>query len=158
MGIQLSPFDAVPNSGRRQRLILPLLVYAFALGALDFSSFAEASSSAVLTPHRETTMATRDSSSDKAIHIVFSDVDGTLVHYPVESNFDKEEGNRILQLPSSATGMRGIISSRTLVYCRELRREQKLVLISGMRTATLLKRLPYLPRADAYCTRRSVAS
>jgi hydroxymethylpyrimidine pyrophosphatase-like HAD family hydrolase len=28
----------------------------------------------------------------------------------------------------------------------------KVVLVSGMRTSTLLKRLPYLPRADAYCT------
>jgi hypothetical protein len=158
MEIQPSHYtsDAVPNYGRRQRLILVLLVYAFVLVAIDNSTFAEASSSPLLAPHRETTMATIDSSSDKAIHMVFSDIDGTLVHYQVESSFDMEKGNRVLQLPSSATGMRGIISSRTLVYCRELRRERKLVLISGMRTATLLKRLPYLPRADAYCTCRTV--
>jgi hypothetical protein len=28
----------------------------------------------------------------------------------------------------------------------------RLVLVSGMRTSTLLNRLPYLPKADAYCT------
>lgn len=37
--------------------------------------------------------------------------------------------------------------------CRDLRKAgTKLVLVSGMRTSTLLKRLPYLPKADAYCT------
>ena len=88
------------------------------------------------------------------IRVIFSDVDGTLVHYPEESSDENKQkaGNRILKLPPSATGMQGIISSRTLEYCRELRRQnKKLVLISGMRTTTLLKRLPYLPRADAYC-------
>jgi len=115
--------------------------------------FVEASSSApeILTPNRETTMSTTSNTDD--IRIVFSDVDGTLVHYPEDFNDETEEaGNRILKLPPSATGMQGIISSRTIVYCRELRQKQKLVLISGMRTSTLLKRLPYLPRADAYCT------
>ena len=49
--------------------------------------------------------------------------------------------------------MRGSISSHTLALCRDLRRQHgvKLVLVSGMRTSTLLSRLPYLPRADAYC-------
>lgn len=158
MGAQVPHGVPVPSRRRRQRRILSLLVYVIALVVAGIISFVEASSSPVLTPRREATMATGDaSSSDNAIHIVFSDVDGTLVHYPAENNLEMEEGNRILQLPPSATGMRGIISSRTLVYCRLLRREQKLVLISGMRTATLLKRLPYLPRADAYCTCRAVA-
>lgn len=113
----------------------------------------EASSSTpeVLAPNREGIMTTDTASND--IRVVFSDVDGTLVHYP-----DKEEteqaGNTILKLPPSATGMQGIISSKTMVYCSELRgaKKQKLVLVSGMRTTTLLKRLSYLPRADAYCT------
>lgn len=158
MGTQVPPAHAVRNL-TRQRRILSLLVYIFTLVVAGIASFVEASSSPVLTPHREATMATEDPSpSDKEIHIVFSDIDGTLVHYPAENNLEMEEGNRILQLPPSATGMRGITSSRTFVYCRELRREQKLVLISGMRTATLLKRLPYLPRADAYCTYRTVDS
>lgn len=91
------------------------------------------------------------------LRIVFSDVDGALIHYPEDVELFAEEGgdvgNEILALPSSATGMRGAISSKTLAACRDLRREGTLlVLISGMRTSTLLGRLPYLPRADAYCT------
>jgi hypothetical protein len=90
--------------------------------------------------------------------IVFSDIDGTLVHYPTPDEREKgvqEESsneNRILELPPSSTGMKGIISSRTLRQCQDVRRQGvKLVLVSGMRSSTLLKRLPYLPRADAYC-------
>ena len=115
--------------------------------------YAEGSAApSVVTPQRESNMATADASGtapDDSIRIVFSDVDGTLAHYP--DNLD-DLGEGILKLPASATGMQGIISSRTLVLCQELRRQQqKLVLISGMRTSTLLRRLPYLPRADAYC-------
>jgi hypothetical protein len=90
--------------------------------------------------------------------IVFSDIDGTLVHYPTDDDQEKglqEESsndNRILELPPSSTGMKGVISSKTLRQCQEVRRQGvKLVLVSGMRSSTLLKRLPYLPRADAYC-------
>lgn len=90
------------------------------------------------------------------IAVVFSDVDGTLVHYDDDnaSNLaSSEEGNQILQLPPSATGMRGVISSRTLRQCSEIRRRgTKLVLVSGMRTTTLLNRLPFLPKADVYCS------
>jgi hypothetical protein len=90
--------------------------------------------------------------------IVFSDIDGTLVHYPTAD--DQEKGvkdassndNRILELPPSSTGMKGVISSKALRQCQDVRRQGvKLVLVSGMRSSTLLKRLPYLPRADAYC-------
>ena len=89
----------------------------------------------------------------KNINFVFSDVDGTLVHYPDEVQ-DNEPGNKILYLPASSTGMRGIISSKTLQLCQQLRREHnvKLVLVSGMRTSTLINRLPYLPKADAYAS------
>eukprot|EP00558_Chaetoceros_sp_UNC1202_P006830 CAMPEP_0197236712 /NCGR_PEP_ID=MMETSP1429-20130617/3738_1 /TAXON_ID=49237 /ORGANISM="Chaetoceros sp., Strain UNC1202" /LENGTH=422 /DNA_ID=CAMNT_0042695561 /DNA_START=211 /DNA_END=1479 /DNA_ORIENTATION=+ len=102
------------------------------------------------------------------IRFVFSDVDGTLVHYPEDMDHDNdnhndnhngnekqsEEGNAVLHLPPSSTGMRGVISSKTLKLCQLLRREHnvKLVLVSGMRTSTLIKRLPYLPRADAYAS------
>jgi hypothetical protein len=108
------------------------------------------------------------------IRVVFSDVDGTLVHYPPSRQpkqwttqdasavrDDDDDGQGMLQLPPSATGTQGIISCRTLRLCREIRRQQqqqqqegsvRLVLVSGMRTSTLLQRLPYLPRADAYCS------
>ena len=82
--------------------------------------------------------------------IVFSDVDGTLVHYP--RPLPDNDAN-IIALPPSSTGMRAIISPETLRLCRDIRqRGRKLVLVSGMRTTTLLHRLPYLPRADAYCS------
>ena len=88
------------------------------------------------------------------MNFVFSDVDGTLVHYPTNENnlVGGEEG--IIHLPASSTGMRGVISSKTLKLCQDLRRKQntKLTLVSGMRTSTLLKRLPYLPKADAYAS------
>jgi hydroxymethylpyrimidine pyrophosphatase-like HAD family hydrolase len=98
-----------------------------------------------------------DASAGGASHleklkILFSDVDGALIHYPENNIYDDSSG-QILELPPSATGMKGIISAKTLATCRDLRQKGlKLVLISGMRTSTLLGRLPYLPRADAYCT------
>jgi len=87
------------------------------------------------------------------LNIVFSDVDGTLVHYPDEVE-DDQPGNKIVYLPPSSTGMRGVISSKSLELCQKLRRHERvrLVLVSGMRTSTLIKRLPYLPKADAYCS------
>lgn len=90
--------------------------------------------------------------ADKDVLLVFSDVDGTLVHYP-KKRLRSERHNSILNLPASTTGMRGVISSKTLSLVQDVRREGvKFVLISGMRTSTFLNRLPFLPRADAYCT------
>lgn len=90
---------------------------------------------------------------NELLNIVFSDVDGTLVHYPDEVE-DDQPGNKIVYLPPSSTGMRGVISSKSLELCQKLRRNErvKLVLVSGMRTSTLINRLPYLPKADAYCS------
>jgi hypothetical protein len=112
----------------------------------------------------ETNTLTLDASapaqSTSRIHIVFSDVDGTLAHYPKtlptssadnsgdESNNDPDS---LVYLPPSATGMRGILSARTLRQCRAIRATgTRLVLISGMRTSTLLQRIPFLPRAHVY--------
>lgn len=84
------------------------------------------------------------------IEMIFSDVDGTLVHYP-----ESVEGlaDSIIQLPASSTGMKGIISAGTLQKFDKLRSlGKKVVIVSGMRSSTLLKRIPYLPRADAYCS------
>ncbi|KAL3910916.1 MAG: hypothetical protein SGILL_007497 [Bacillariaceae sp.] len=96
-------------------------------------------------------MTSTDASDDGDIRIVFSDLDGTLLHYPdkIPSSF-----KQILKLPPSSTGMRGIISTKTLQLIQEIRQRQnkKFVLVSGMRTSTFVNRLPYLPRADAYCT------
>eukprot|EP00550_Attheya_septentrionalis_P002661 CAMPEP_0198290122 /NCGR_PEP_ID=MMETSP1449-20131203/8086_1 /TAXON_ID=420275 /ORGANISM="Attheya septentrionalis, Strain CCMP2084" /LENGTH=342 /DNA_ID=CAMNT_0043988567 /DNA_START=609 /DNA_END=1634 /DNA_ORIENTATION=- len=101
-----------------------------------------------------------ENSCQSTLRVVFSDVDGTLVHYSEkpQNELDADPVNPILYLPPSKTGMRGIISSRTLQLCRKVRQSpagsNKLVcfvLISGMRTSTLLQRLPFLPKADAYC-------
>lgn len=86
------------------------------------------------------------------IRLVFSDLDGTLIHYPKKVP-KGERHNSILKLPPSATGMRGVVSSKTLSLTQDVRNKgAKFVLVSGMRTSTFLNRLPFLPRADAYCT------
>ena len=96
-------------------------------------------------------------SSDHQL-VVFSDIDGTLVHYPDDLQEEMvdvkcRDEKHILKLPPSSTGLRGSISSKTIELCQRIRRENaKFVLVSGMRTSTLLKRLPYLPRADAYAS------
>lgn len=99
-------------------------------------------------------MTNENETNNQRIRIVFSDLDGTLIHYPENaSNYVHERSETILQLPPSATGTRGVISAQTLLYAQELRqRGVRLVLISGMRTSTLMNRLPFLPEADAYCT------
>jgi hydroxymethylpyrimidine pyrophosphatase-like HAD family hydrolase len=101
----------------------------------------------------ETTMTSMEKDGGDDIKIIFSDLDGTLLHYP--SKIPKSlVGNQLLKLPPSSTGMRGIISSKTLSLIQDIRSHGrvKFVLVSGMRTSTFLNRLPYLPRADAYCT------
>jgi hypothetical protein len=94
------------------------------------------------------------SMSNENPKIIFSDVDGTLVHYPDTAESPSEDGNRLLLLPPSSTGMKGVISSKTLQLCQNIRRQSnaKFIIISGMRTQTFIKRLPFLPKADAYAT------
>lgn len=130
------------------------------------TSFVSSSTTAEAPP---TTMSTdrpdhhrnKDENKVKDISIVFSDLDGTLLHYP-DKIPKSESGNQLLKLPPSSTGMRGIISSQTLARIQQIRnhynhnnnnkKDVKFVLVSGMRTSTFLNRLPFLPKADAYCT------
>lgn len=100
-------------------------------------------------------MTTSPSSSCKMA--VFSDIDGTLVHYPRAQHVMQQDINTntsnddLLYLPPSKTGRRGVISSKTLRLCQQLRNEGvPFVLVTGARSTTLFQRLPYLPRADAY--------
>jgi hypothetical protein len=144
------------------------------------------------------------SPSSHDIRIVFSDLDGTLIHYPAaaaaadgtatnstttttnttnDDNDDDhdhdtvpEETQMIIALPASSTGLTGTLTRETMALCRVIRRGGgggqggggssrndvvpapphqrgggcKLAFISGMRFSTLLTRIPYLPRADAY--------
>jgi len=103
--------------------------------------------------------------------ILFSDVDGSIVHYPATTDklgrlegssadgrghtFVTNEGDShtVLKLPPSKTGMQGVISLRTLELFAEVRRMGfRVVVISGARTSTVLQRLPFLPFADAVVT------
>ena len=97
--------------------------------------------------------------------LVFSDIDGTLVHIADDalerwgelsesgSSFSTREGQVIAlrALPASSTGTQAFISERTLQLVSEIRQAGNLfVLISGARSSTVMERLPFLPAADAY--------
>eukprot|EP00933_Yihiella_yeosuensis_P007286 TRINITY_DN112245_c0_g1_i1.p1 TRINITY_DN112245_c0_g1~~TRINITY_DN112245_c0_g1_i1.p1 ORF type:complete len:344 (-),score=63.96 TRINITY_DN112245_c0_g1_i1:78-1109(-) len=96
--------------------------------------------------------------------IVFSDIDGTLVHLAPDlvelgslsadgQAFDTAEGRSLAvrPLPPSSTGVQGYISEETLKLVAQLRRAGHIfVLISGARSSTCMERLPFLPAADAY--------
>ena len=105
-----------------------------------------------------------------AIGAIFSDMDGTIVHYP-EAQAEHgswgetspsgrglqftaadtgEEAEILLLPPSVSTGVQGLISFRTLQLVRDIRaRGVKFVVISGCRFATMMTRLPWLPASDA---------
>lgn len=101
------------------------------------------------------------------ISILFSDIDGTCVHYPdvmgdasVVDCCDNQgrwhatatDGATasLIKLPPSSTGYSGVISVRTLqLYAAVRALGVKVVLISGGRLSTIMSRLPYLPAADA---------
>jgi hypothetical protein len=152
------------------RIVLsPLsLIHRFVLGVLFCNILVEGDRSydylstrggnknnmATATPSISDNVATRVESKTTMVDIVFSDLDGTLIHYPTNSddNIKKDYSRDICRLPPSSTGMVGVISSETLRLVRDIRRTGvKFVLVSGMRSSTLLKRTPYLPKADAYC-------
>lgn len=100
------------------------------------------------------------------IQILFSDIDGTCVHYPgvqalqgallveygcLELSDEQGLKTHVLQYPPSSSGSVGIISVKTLeLYAKIRGMGIKLVFISGARFSTLAQRLPYLPAADAY--------
>lgn len=115
------------------------------------ASVAPTSSTAILSIEAKK----EDNNNDNDIKIVFSDLDGTLIHYPAQDDDDdSSKKGKLLEFPKSSTGLVGVISAKTLSLVDEIRNQNnvKFVLISGMRTSTLLQRLPYLPRADAYCS------
>ena len=97
------------------------------------------------------------------------DIDGSLIHYPDvlqrvgTMTVDPDAGAKLeytrasdgrramlLALPPSSTGMRGLISERTLELASAIRAKGAAVaIISGARWATVESRLPFLPEADA---------
>lgn len=100
------------------------------------------------------------------ISILFSDLDGTCVHYPGNELLTRNStiGNdgitlysengltaSILRLPPASGGSIGIISVKTLQLYAAIRAlGVKVVFITGARFSTFAQRLPYLPAADAY--------
>ncbi|CAM9558838.1 unnamed protein product, partial [Phaeothamnion confervicola] len=87
-----------------------------------------------------------------AVACLFSDVDGTLVHYYEGPDEDKAPKPDVaLALPASKTGRRGFISKQTLHLAARIRAAgTKFVVVSGMRYSTFADRLSFLPYADAY--------
>jgi len=142
---------------KRQNIDLShLLLLLLFLAAFCSFSVVHASDTISLSPPVTSVSKTmvEDYLRDKDIKVVFSDVDGTLIHYPDQIMVDEKDDEDRIWLPPSSTGMRGVISKRTFVLCQSLREEKgvKLVLVSGMRSSTLIQRLPFLPKADAYCS------
>jgi hydroxymethylpyrimidine pyrophosphatase-like HAD family hydrolase len=82
--------------------------------------------------------------------VLFTDIDGTIVHYLSHSQGPTYEA-AVLTLPPSTTGLCGTISETTLAGLARLRALPglHLVIVSGARSSTLDRRLPYLPAADA---------
>lgn len=108
-----------------------------------------------------------------SLRVLFSDVDGTLVHYTkhlehwgnfVEAavassphrDFAYKDGHvtrDVLPLPPSTTGVIGHISLATLRLVRGLREAGcRFVIVSGARTSTMLQRMAFLPDSDAIVT------
>jgi len=117
-------------------------------------SSASTTQSAIIATDDDDDLPTMETSSPSSVSVVFSDLDGTLIHYParIDDLIKRDPSRSLVQLPPSSTGMVGVISAKTLQLCQQIRGNQvRLVLVSGMRTSTLVKRLPYLPKADAYC-------
>ena len=156
--LSLHLFSLLYVEANKRGTVLTSFACITSIGSISGGAFEK-----LKTDIKEATTAKKEnmSSESKPVSVVFSDVDGTLVHYPnndvddsKKEDKNKESGNKTIYLPASSTGMRGVISSKTLQLCQKLRREEdvSLVLVSGMRTATLIKRLPYLPKADAYAS------
>lgn len=91
------------------------------------------------------------SSPVPALGILFSDLDGTLIHY-YEGDGDVQPGADLaVGLPASKTGRRGFISHQTQQKIAAIRAAgTKVVLVSGVRESTFVDRMPYLPFTDAY--------
>mmetsp|Transcript_6995 Transcript_6995/g.14502 ORF Transcript_6995/g.14502 Transcript_6995/m.14502 type:complete len:315 (+) Transcript_6995:3171-4115(+) len=104
------------------------------------------------------------------IGVVFSDLDGTLVHYPKEfAEYasvvaeDESIGTASVRyavtgvevpcrILSSMTGGKSYISERTLSLVERIRQTGvKFAIITGARTSTYLKRRGVLPHADFEC-------
>lgn len=102
-----------------------------------------------------------------AVDVLFSDLDGTLVHYPKEFNeyadivsTNEQAGTVTIQykftgeqcecMPLiSKTGGKSYISLRTNQLIQQLRNtEVVFVIITGARSSTYLGRRPFLPAAD----------
>ncbi|KAJ8904040.1 hypothetical protein NDN08_000570 [Rhodosorus marinus] len=101
----------------------------------------------------------------KPIKVVFSDIDGTLVHYPKDFDRYAELGevvngkvfirynetgeSRECRVLESMTGGKAFISEKTIALVDQIRAEGvQFVLITGARSSTYDNRRPNLPKVD----------
>eukprot|EP00798_Chlamydomonas_sp_ICE-L_P012596 gene12596-15822_t len=81
-----------------------------------------------------------------ASRILFSDIDGTIVHAP-----SSQDRDAVLITPPCVSGRHGEISSTTFHKVAKLRSQGvHFCVITGARLSTLLMRLAFLPAADAF--------
>lgn len=111
-----------------------------------------------------------DRANAPRLRAIFSDLDGTLVHFPA---WFEEHGSKIVSrdadakraicesptgetrecrlLPSSTMGD-GLVSERSAELVQQLRDEGILfVIVTAARKSTLMERWPLLPTSDVYC-------
>ncbi|KAL7476775.1 hypothetical protein ACHAW6_002612 [Cyclotella cf. meneghiniana] len=89
-----------------------------------------------LTTYNDHSKQYQDNMNSTPNYIVFSDVDGTLVHYPPHlqqhgqqhnnddahsESLPPSDDNPLIFLPPSKTGTRGVLSKRTLELCHQIR-------------------------------------
>ena len=115
-------------------------------------------------------MAAAESSSPPRVKAIFSDLDGTIVHFP---RWFEAHGTKVISrdlelkravvqsptgetrecrlLPSSTMGD-GFVSERTIELVKALRDEGiAFVIVTAARKSTLFERQPMLPACDAAC-------
>eukprot|EP00798_Chlamydomonas_sp_ICE-L_P014687 gene14687-20726_t len=81
-----------------------------------------------------------------ALRILFSDIDGTIMHDP-----SSQDRDAVLVTPPSASGRQGEISTTTFHKVAKVRSQGvRFCVITGARLSTLLMRLAFLPAADAF--------
>jgi hydroxymethylpyrimidine pyrophosphatase-like HAD family hydrolase len=74
------------------------------------------------------------------------DCDNTIVHYTSASiDVDESDGNELIALPASASGMRGFLHPTNSMLIQEISRSVDVICCSGMRMSTMLSRYQYFP-------------
>ena len=84
-------------------------------------------------------------SSPPATSFIFTDLDGTIIHYPASpSDAPPSTSTLLLPLPPTSTGLVGYVSRKTVKLLHDLKYVHgvKIAIVTGARTTTALARLP----------------